>query len=143
VNTLTEVRLGLVAGLTALVLAGCTERTSLRGNGLGPAPQSHTASPTVDSVPLPEPDQRGPTVTVAGQLSWNTPAAGCVQLRTRSGQALRLTGQAVAGHLTEHPPGEISAPVDVVVTGHIPAVAASVCGPVPAFTVEKAATEIH
>jgi hypothetical protein len=121
-------RLGLLAA-AVVVLAGCSNQPS----------SSTPPPPVLDSVTLPSPHQRGPTVTVAGRVSWLTTHPGCPQLLTAGGQRFHLTGAAAQDLGQRARTGGFTAQQRLQVTGYVPETADtnSVCGISPAFVLEK------
>ncbi|WP_309114642.1 hypothetical protein [Saccharothrix sp.] len=102
-----------------------------------PSATASTGPPVVASVELPPPEREGPVVVVEGRTWWNSPRPGCAVLRLDGGQVLRLTGSAVELRLAEAGEGRADVPQRTRITGHVARSGASVCGPHPAFVVQK------
>lgn len=89
------------------------------------------------SVVIPPPQARGPLITVVGSVEWTGQRPGCVVLELRSGQRFQLTGTAAddserQARAAERPPRQ-----DIEVTGHIPPVGATSCGPIRPLWAER------
>ncbi|WP_406639232.1 hypothetical protein [Amycolatopsis sp. WGS_07] len=121
-------RLALAGALAAgAVLAGCAAQS-----GAPPPPSAAT------TVQLPDPQQRGPDVTVEGEVRWTGPHPGCVTLKLPDGQTFQLTGRPVSDELERVRAGTSPGIQRMRLTGYVPPVTPGVCSQY-AFLVEKMA----
>ncbi|WP_309111986.1 hypothetical protein [Saccharothrix sp.] len=106
-------------------------------------PPGTTKPAAATSVVMPPPQARGDPVTVSGSIDWTGHRPGCVSLTLESGQRFQLTGTTVDQGEQEARSGHRPTQQRARVTGHIPPVGATSCGPWRAFwadTVDPAAT---
>jgi hypothetical protein len=125
---------GAAASVGLALLVGCS-------NG-SPTPKAapSTLPSVVASIAVPPPDQRGPDVTVEGQVIWTTEHPGCPELQTSSGQRFHLTGELASKYEQRAAIGEEPRTQRVRITGYVPHLGASVCSARFAFVAQKVTT---
>jgi hypothetical protein len=127
----------VVAGLAtaAAVLAGCSS-----GSTPSPPPRSTAPPAPAERITTPVAGQRGPQITVRGTVYWRTNHPGCAELSTVAGQDVYLVGQLATQHEQRAETNAEPASVQVQITGYVPVVEPSVCGPGLPFLVEQVTT---
>jgi hypothetical protein len=125
--------LGTAATCTVL-LAGCGTHQAGQSGAAGSSSSSPSSGPTSAKptkrppgrVPLPGPQQNGPTVALDGTLTRGAQPS-CIVLRTASGQSFQLVGpgaKTMTGGVSRRP---LDGSVPVTVKGHIGKNVASYC----------------
>ncbi|WP_336159866.1 hypothetical protein [Amycolatopsis sp. VC5-11] len=87
-------------------------------------------------MPLPDPQKRGPDVTVEGTVRWTGQHPGCVTLLLPGGQTFQLTGDPVSDELRKVQAGASPESQRMRLTGFVPPVEPGVCSQY-AFKVES------
>jgi hypothetical protein len=129
--------LGTAATCTVL-LAGCGTHQSGQSGAAGSSSSSPSSSPSSaptsakptkrppGRVPLPGPQQNGPTVSLEGTLTRGAQPS-CIVLRTASGQSFQLVGPGAKTMTGGVSRGPLDGSVPVRVKGHIGKNVASYC----------------
>lgn len=125
--------LGTAATCTVL-LAGCGTHQSGQSGAAGSSSSSPSSGPTSNPptkrppgrVPLPGPQQNGPTVSLDGTLTRGAQPS-CIVLRTASGQSFQLVGPGAKTMTGGVSRGPLDGSVPVRVKGHIGKNVASYC----------------
>lgn len=121
------------AGLaSAAVIAGCSSASIP-----SPPPRSTAPPAPATRITTPVAGQRGPQITVRGTVYWRTNHPGCAELSTAAGQDVYLVGQLATQHEQRAESNAEPASVQVQITGYVPVVEPSVCGPGLPFLVEQ------
>lgn len=130
----TSALLGVSSGLVVAVACATPQpgdvAVSESADAKRPDPQVMT------SAVIPPPQARGSLITVVGSVEWTGRQPGCVVLELPSGQRFQLTGTAADDGERQARAGERPPRQEIEVTGHIPPVGATSCGPVRPFWAE-------
>lgn len=125
--------LGTAATCTVL-LVGCGTHQAGQSGAAGSSSPSPSSAPTSATptkrppgrLPLPGPEQNGPTVSVAGTLTRGAQPS-CIVLRTATGQSFQLVGPGAKSMTRGISSRPLDGSVPVTVKGHIGKNVASYC----------------